>query len=41
MSKYKLNVKEGVYYSNNLIHLIFLVLSHRFWHFRKHGKWID
>jgi hypothetical protein len=39
--KYKLEVTEGEYYSNNLCLLIIEVLRHRFWHLRKHGKWMD
>jgi len=41
MSKYKLTVKEGVYYSDNLFFLIIEILKHRFSHLIKDGKWMD
>ena len=37
----KLIVKEGHYEADTLFALIVLVLRHRFWHLRKHGKWMD
>jgi len=43
MKKYnfKLVVKEGEYYADTFWQLIIEVLKHRFWHLRKHGKWMD
>jgi hypothetical protein len=41
MSKYKLIVKEGVYYSDNLFFLIIEIFKHRFSHLIKDGKWMD
>ena len=37
----KLIVKEGYYEADTLWQLIVEVLKHRFWHLRKHGKWMD
>lgn len=39
--KFELRVKEGSYYADTFWKLIIEVLSHRFWHLRKHGKWMD
>ena len=40
-SKYRLIVSAGVYEADNLLRLIFMVLSHRFHHLLHDGKWID
>jgi len=38
----KLEIKKGIYYeADSLIKILVMVLKHRFWHLRKHGKWID
>ena len=37
----KLIVKEGSYEADTLWGIIIEVLKHRFWHLRKHGKWMD
>jgi hypothetical protein len=39
--KFKLIVNEGYYETNSFFELIIEVLKHRFWHLRKHGKWMD
>ena len=39
--KYKLKVKAGAYYANSLPKLIFEMLKHRFWHFKRGDGWID
>jgi hypothetical protein len=39
--KFRLEVEAGVYETDTFWQLIIEVLSHRFWHLRKHGKWID
>lgn len=41
MVKFKLITKAGIYKSDTFLQLIIEVLKHRFWHLRKHGKWID
>ncbi len=41
MVKFKLTTKDGVYETDTFFQLIIEVLRHRFWHLRKHGKWID
>ena len=40
-SKFKLIVSAGIYEADTFWQLILQVLKHRFWHLRKHGKWID
>jgi hypothetical protein len=41
-SKFKLIVQEaGVYENDTFFGLVIQVLKHRFWHLRKHGKWMD
>lgn len=40
-SNFKLICKAGSYEAPTFIRLIFMVLQHRIWHLRKHGKWID
>jgi hypothetical protein len=37
----KLIVKDGSYEADTLWGIIVAVLSHRFWHLRTHGKWMD
>ena len=37
----KLIVKGGEYEADTLLSIIIQVLKHRFWHLRKHGKWMD
>ena len=37
----KLIVKEGVYEADTLFGIVVAVLKYRFWHLRKHGKWMD
>jgi hypothetical protein len=39
--KFKLIVEAGVYEADTFMSLIIEVLKHRFWHLRKHGKWMD
>jgi hypothetical protein len=41
LNSMKLIVKEGSYEANTFWGIIVAVLSHRFWHLRKHGKWMD
>ena len=38
---YKLYVKAGSYYADNLMVLLWQVFKHRLWHLFKHGKWMD
>ena len=38
---FKLIVNEGTYEADTFFALIIEVLKHRFWHLRKHGKWMD
>jgi hypothetical protein len=40
-SKFKLKCEAGIYESDSFFQLVIEVLKHRFWHLRKHGKWID
>ena len=40
-SKFKLIVSAGVYEADTFFDLVIQVLKHRFWHLRKHGKWMD
>jgi len=37
----KLITKAGVYEADTFWRIIIMVISHRFWHLRKHGKWMD
>ena len=39
--KYKLVTAAGEYYANSLWSLLSEIISHRLWHLRKHGKWMD
>lgn len=39
--RYTLIVEAGEYYADSLFSLFWLVIKHRFWHLRKHGKWMD
>ena len=39
--KYKLEVEEGSYESDNLFFLFCQIILHRFWHLINHGKWTD
>jgi len=41
MSKYQLKVEAGVYEADSLISLIYEVVSHRFWHWRRGDGWVD
>jgi hypothetical protein len=38
---YRYDCKVGFYESDSLFGLIWVMLTHRFWHLRKHGKWMD
>ena len=38
---YKLKTKAGSYKSNSLLKLFYIVISHRFYHLIKDGKWMD
>ena len=40
-TKYKLEVEDGYYESNNLILLVMQVFLHRLWHLIKHGEFKD
>lgn len=40
-SKFKLECEAGIYEADSFWELIVEVISHRFWHLRKHGKWMD
>lgn len=40
-SKYILKVSAGEYRADSLFKLIVEVLTHRFYHLRNHGKWMD
>jgi|TARA_R110002126_G_scaffold271257_1_gene415124 hypothetical protein len=37
----KLVTKAGTYEAGTFFEIVIMVLKHRFWHLRKHGKWID
>jgi len=37
----KLIINEGTYEANSLMGIIIEVIKHKFWHLRKHGKWMD
>jgi hypothetical protein len=37
----KLITEAGTYEADTFWQIIIEVLKHRFWHLRKHGKWID
>jgi hypothetical protein len=37
----KLIVKNGSYEAKTFLGLAIEILKHRFWHLRKHGKWMD
>ena len=39
--KYKLVTQAGEYYANSLWSLFSEIISHRLWHLRKQGKWMD
>ena len=39
--KYTLLVENGTYYANSMIGLIWEVLTHRFEHLWRDGKWMD
>jgi hypothetical protein len=39
--KFKLICDAGMYEADTFFALVIEVLKHRFWHLRKHGKWID
>jgi len=41
MVKFRLKTKAGIYEAETFFQLILEVLKHRFWHLRKHGKWMD
>ena len=38
---YKYECSAGVYESDTLFGLLWEMLKHRFWHLRKHGRWMD
>jgi hypothetical protein len=38
---YELKTKAGSYKSDNLFKLFFIIISHRFSHLLKDGKWMD
>jgi len=39
--KYTLLVSAGTYTSNSLVGLVWEVVTHRFSHLIKHGRWMD
>lgn len=41
MKRYRMECEAGYYESSSWIRLGWLIFTHRFWHFRKHGKWMD
>ena len=41
MSKFKLECEAGMYEADTFWGIIIAVVSHRFWHLRTHGKWVD
>ena len=40
-TKYILKVNAGEYQANSLFKLFIEVITHRFWHLKTHGKWMD
>lgn len=40
-AKFKLNTEVGTYEADTFFGIVVEVLKHRFWHLRKHGKWMD
>lgn len=40
-AKFRLECAAGIYEADSFWGIVKEVLSHRFWHLRKHGKWID
>jgi len=40
-SKFKLTTNAGTYEADTFFRIVLEVLKHRFWHLRKHGKWMD
>jgi hypothetical protein len=39
--KYTLLVDTGVYFSNSICGLLWEMMTHRFWHWRKGHGWMD
>lgn len=40
-SKFVMECAAGTYEANSFLKLVIEVVSHRLWHLRKHGKWMD
>jgi hypothetical protein len=40
-AKFKLTCDAGIYEADTFWGIVIEVLKHRFWHLRKHGKWMD
>ena len=40
-SYYRLIVPNGEYTSDNIIHLLYIVIKHRIKHLLREGRWID
>lgn len=38
---YKYECKTGVYESDTLVGLLWEMFTHRLWHLKEHGKWMD
>jgi len=38
---YKYECDAGVYESDTLFGLLWEMFTHRLWHLRKHGRWMD
>jgi hypothetical protein len=41
MKYFKLETNAGTYEADRFYKLVWMVLAHRFWHLRKHGRWMD
>ncbi len=40
-AKFTMTCSAGTYEADTFFSLVIEVLKHRFWHLRKHGKWMD
>jgi len=40
-AKFKLTCNAGTYEADTFLGIVIEVIKHRFWHLRKHGKWMD
>ena len=41
MSRWEYHCAAGRYYDRSLLGLLWAIVSHRFWHFRRGDGWVD